>query len=270
MDARLPKLGSENFLINLSKRLAQLTSAPFDEHLFTSLLFCLAVGDKHLLIRTQDPHAVQRLAKSILFSVFGMNTVALKLKSDSSVDDLLNGLFSVSPIAGFSTQRKGVPRRSNHNVSRTPSYTQQTLHIPPDSSNSRFRLSVAATVTDDERGSVRGLRPLSGRGFIPPDIDASSFVHLPTGSEAVQQASLPHAIVVTGIETASNTVQETLWDVLRTRTVVLEDTDGKSGGAHWNLPDGFMLVAVCPLGDGKSRPTIQKALVSPPTEEGGL
>lgn len=79
----------------------------------------------------------------------------------------------------------------------------------------------------------------------------------------IAHAQLAHAVVITGLESASAAVQETLWDVLRTRTVVLEQEGGAAGNV-WNLPDGFILVYVCPLGDGSSRPAIQNALVSQP------
>lgn len=147
---------------------------------------------------------------------------------------------------------------------RSPSYTRggsynRISHLALDAHHpTKYRLSVAATITgtDDERGSIRALRPLSGRGYLPPENDM--FAGHPTSQ--AQQVQLPHALVVSGLESASSSVQETLWDMLRTRMVVLEQ-EGEVGNI-WNLPDGFILIYVCSLGDGSSRPALQSALVS--------
>lgn len=228
-----------------------------------------------------------------------MITVSLRVKPEFTPEDLLSGLFHVPPwnspsSAGLSSsatpaERKIRPRQNSllalSQTGRSSSYTRAS-HLFSEhergrdrdrfshflSEQPRYRLSVAATVDDDDQESVRGLRPLSGRGFSPPDQeDLSSSYMLPSAatdtpgaqsmSMSMATAQLPHAIVISGIETASNAVQETLWDVLRTRTVVLEEADGGAGNV-WNLPDGFILVYVCPLGDGSSRPALQNALVS--------
>lgn len=46
-------------------------NAPFDENVFTWILYCLAVGDKHLVLRTapRDVLAVQKIAKSASLSL---------------------------------------------------------------------------------------------------------------------------------------------------------------------------------------------------------
>ncbi|KIM30496.1 hypothetical protein M408DRAFT_328080 [Serendipita vermifera MAFF 305830] len=301
MDSRIPKPGTSNYLKHLSDTLSKLLSSntPFDENIFTWILYCLAVGDKHLILRTssRDIAAVQKTAKSILFSVFGLNTVSLRVKADSTVEDLLVGLFPIppgspptgtgpatpsssvlSPLALTPLDRKR-PRQNSH-PGRIPSYTRASHHLllpdrlshllPPDASASaggggggRYRLSVAATATggtDDERGSMRALRPLSGRGYVPPDPHIAHDAHLQLQMPSSAHVQLAHAVVITGLESASAAVQETLWEVLRTRTVVLEQEGGTAGNV-WNLPDGFILVYVCPLGDGSSRPAIQSALL---------
>jgi hypothetical protein len=67
MDSRIPKPGIPNYLKQLSDTLAPLMSsnAPFDENIFTWLLYCLAVGDKHLILRTKDLVSVQKTTKSV-------------------------------------------------------------------------------------------------------------------------------------------------------------------------------------------------------------
>lgn len=98
---------------------------------------------------------------------------------------------------------------------------------------------------------------------------------------------LPHALVVSKLEMAKKSVQMTLAEMLRTGTISLEDEstddwwdtdppegreldeeeagheDGadRGGGGTWNLPLGFVVVYVCPLGDGRERPPIHKSLV---------
>lgn len=218
-----------------------------------------------------------------------MTTVSLRVKPEFTPEDLLNGLFlnapwnsSSSGLAGFSSSaipaERKIRTRQNSLLAisqggRSSSYTR-VPHFFTDrdrvghlASEPRYRLSVAATVDDDDRDSVKGLRPLSGRGFSPPDTEdmlpSPSSERDPLGGplQSMTNAQLPHAVVISGLEVATSAVQETLWDVLRTRTVVLEEADGGHGNV-WNLPDGFILVYVCPLGDGSSRPAIQNALVS--------
>lgn len=261
--------------------------------------------------RGHESFAVQKVAKSILFSIFGLNTVSIKLDKESTPTSLLLSLFprinssisspvsqtpsqspaiSVPPTSFDRKARLGPPHLLMTPTNRSSSYVrgshghlsvqernQERVSLLADSvlphgHTGRPRLSVAATiagVTDDDRGSIRGIRPASGRGFLPPDIDASSVTF--AASQHVQQLSqsqnipvfqFPHAVVVHGLETASKAVQETLWDMLRTRSVVL-DREGAPDekGVVSNMPDGFILIYVCPLGDGISNPPILKALL---------
>jgi hypothetical protein len=220
-----------------------------------------------------------------------MNTVILRVRQEFTPEDLLAGLFATPPVS--TSQSTVVPTNSNITptasgdkplerrtrqrqnsqlassiaaasaTARSSSYTRgashnRLSHLNVDAHHtSKFRLSVAATITgtDDERGSIRALRPLSGRGYLPPENDVFA-THQNSQSQQIQ---LPHAVVITGLESASSSVQETLWDMLRTKTVVLEQ-EGEVGNL-WNLPDGFILVYVSSLGDGSSRPALQSALV---------
>jgi hypothetical protein len=180
-----------------------------------------------------------------------------------------NSLLALSQAGRSSSYTRGSLFFADRDRDRDREKERPSHFSPFPSEQPRYRLSVAATVDDDDHDSVKGLRPLSGRGFSPPDtedmfssITSDRDALSPGGqSQSMATAQLPHAIVISGLETASSAVQETLWDVLRTRTVVLEEADGGHGNV-WNLPDGFILVYVCPLGDGSSRPAIQNALVS--------
>lgn len=215
------------------------------------------------------------------------------MRPDFTPEDLLAGLFPISPspppappappssfpvTSPLGLTAVGKRPRQNSQPGRSSSYTrgahllpERLSHLlPPDAQlhgSGKLRLSVAATATgtDDERGSVRALRPLSGRGYVPPDHTShhNHEHHPPNWQLPSSNAQLSHAVVITGLESASAAVQETLWDVLRTRTVVLEQEGGGAGNV-WNLPDGFILVYVASLGDGSSRPAIQSALVRSP------
>jgi hypothetical protein len=85
--------------------------------------------------------------------------------------------------------------------------------------------------------------------------------------------ALPKALVVSGLEHASRVVQGALVQVLDESRVILEGNnrseDGRGRGEEnegpedgvWNLPEGFIIVYVCPL-DPRERPKIHKSLVS--------
>ncbi|KAJ7772694.1 hypothetical protein DFH07DRAFT_170594 [Mycena maculata] len=73
------------------------------------------------------------------------------------------------------------------------------------------------------------------------------------GSLALQ----PRALVISGLENATAPSQRALSRVLAEKRVVLEDEDGDE---LWNLPDGFIMVYVCPL-DVHERPPINKSLL---------
>jgi hypothetical protein len=85
MDSRIPKPGIPNYLKQLSDTLARLMSsnAPFDENIFTWILYCLAVGDKHLILRTspKDLVSVQKTAKSVRISIQNKAMTGLSLTS---------------------------------------------------------------------------------------------------------------------------------------------------------------------------------------------
>lgn len=88
-------------------------------------------------------------------------------------------------------------------------------------------------------------------------------------TEGERTLKLPRALVVSGLEHAGMPAQRALVDVLRDRRVVLDGTSNLSGRSKpdddldgvWNLPDGFILVYVCPW-DPRERPAIHKTLVS--------
>ena len=83
----------------------------------------------------------------------------------------------------------------------------------------------------------------------------------------LQSLQLPHALVISGLEYATDLTQRTFANVLAERRVVLENgetsnLESATEDVHgaWNLPDGFITVYVCPL-NARERPPIHKTLV---------
>jgi hypothetical protein len=121
---------------------------------------------------------------------------------------------------------------------------------------------------------------------LPHSVPSANTFHIGVGSSNAASVSiipdvlaLPKALVVSGLEHASRLVQGTLVQVLDESRVVLEGINGGEDGRGrgltrweeeenegpedgvWNLPEGFIIVYVCPL-DPRERPKIHKSLVS--------
>lgn len=122
--------------------------------------------------------------------------------------------------------------------------------------------SISMTVTE-EGLSTRGVRE-SGRDFPALDHhDSLSFAQTNTTSQADgRRPYLPHGLVVAGLDYASAEAQQALWEIIRRRTVVIEDDqEDPHGGEIWNLPENFLIVSITSLGDGRARPQMIKPLV---------
>lgn len=70
--------------------------------------------------------------------------------------------------------------------------------------------------------------------------------------------NLPQALVISGLENASSTVQRSFSAVLGDKKVLLDDKKGDGG--EWMLPEGFICVYVCPW-SARERPAIHKTLL---------
>jgi hypothetical protein len=86
-------------------------------------------------------------------------------------------------------------------------------------------------------------------------------------SQSKPPLQLPHALVISGLEYATDSTQRTFANVLTEKQVVLAGetnspkTDTEDDQGTWNLPDGFITIYVCPL-SARERPHIHKTLVS--------
>lgn len=80
--------------------------------------------------------------------------------------------------------------------------------------------------------------------------------------EPAQQPSktLPHVLAISGMENTTVSVQRALWKLLTDNEF---DFHVRSTGAPepWKLPDNFLVICVCPLGDTRERPPLHRSLV---------
>lgn len=124
--------------------------------------------------------------------------------------------------------------------------------------------------------------PLSSASTLKPHLLHAYTEPIPSRKSPLESKlilEVPRALVISGLENASLSTQRSLVRVLAERRIVLEgstrdtnhredDEDGYDRKHHaedydgtWNLPDGFILIFVCPLNE-KDRPAIHKSLVS--------
>lgn len=164
----------------------------------------------------------------------------------------------------------------------------------------------ATTSFDDDGASTKAIRPDSAYGLhietepptptvssipltpllSPNEYPPSHYLHSPKPPERTHSSHsprLPHALVLSKLEIAKQSVQYALLEILQMGTIVLDPPDEKecwssdfrgvpaddghrspvSGPERsWSLPQGFIVVYVCPLGDGRERPPLVKPLVS--------
>lgn len=88
----------------------------------------------------------------------------------------------------------------------------------------------------------------------------------------LQSKQLPRALVISGLEYATDLTQRTFANVLFEKQVILESKHNKVAAktnrqieiddddGAWSFPDGFITVYVCPL-NARDRPCIHKTLV---------
>jgi hypothetical protein len=289
----LELLGTRAFLPTL---LAQLNSAssypaPLDPVVFQSILLVLAAGQrKHLILNAADPEEIgiiARTAEWILSTIFNFPTHRLKIRAvtPKSLDTgevnpafFLRSLFLSSSSSAEASYDE-----------RTPSYgsvSQLASHRTSSAHSNKKRPSGSMGFTD----------PFTDN-FIPPDspvshpqLDttlSSSFRRVPIAhprhsvssqhSKSKSKAKMPWtvptdvphiptALVVTGLEHASDMSQRALVRVLAEGRIVLPKTAGGDEWPGeeeeaWDLPDDFIMVYVTSW-DLRERPAIHKSLVS--------
>ncbi|KAJ7217740.1 hypothetical protein GGX14DRAFT_516982 [Mycena pura] len=255
-------------------------SLPVDPVVFQSILLCLVAGDKHLLLRApeHDVRLVVKLAFLTLSSVFGLATHKLKIRprsaspTNSSGAPFLRSLFLpwVSPIESQDEAvlaKPPVTQRNRNNATWSRSSSKRPRRRSISSSNDMIGTTASNPFGDSHEalpsasssvGNPSGTapRPLKSRSLLPHTVSDPTPLR-PRPDSLIN--SQPRALVISGLENAALPSQRALTKVLAERRVILEDEDGGYDEV-WNLPDGFMMVYVCPF-DARERPPIDKTLV---------
>ncbi|KAJ6587225.1 hypothetical protein DFH09DRAFT_1142956 [Mycena vulgaris] len=262
-----------------------LPSLPLDPIVFQSILLCLITGgEKHLLLRApeQDVRLIVKLAFLTLSTVFGIPTHKLKIRPRSTYPahtsgaPFLRSLFLpwTAPVdsqdEALPVKNTGVPR---NRIRNTATWTRS-------SSKKSRRRSMSNT---NELGGTTSSNPFGDSHEFLPTTSSSIFNPSSTApKQSKTRAPLPHAfsdptplrpkpdrsialqpraLVISGLEHATVPSQRSLTRVLAEKRVVLEDEDGDEGFDEvWNLPEGFLMVYVCPI-DARERPDIHKTLL---------
>ncbi|KAJ7693305.1 hypothetical protein B0H17DRAFT_1059662 [Mycena rosella] len=259
-------------------------SLPLDSIVFQSILLCLIAGEKHLLLRAseQDVRLVVKLAFMTLSSVFGLPTHKLKIRprstypTNTSGAPFLRSLFL--PWTAPVDSQDEAPSVKNFGASRNR--TRNNATWARSSSKKPRRRSMT---NPNELGGTTSSNPFGDSHEFLPSASSSAvnpFSTAPRPSKA--RAPLPHAfsdptplrprpdrsvalqpraLVICGLENATVPSQRALSRVLAEKRVILEDEDGDEAFDEvWNLPDGFLMVYVCPI-DARERPAIHKTLL---------
>ncbi|KAJ7680617.1 hypothetical protein DFH06DRAFT_1163700 [Mycena polygramma] len=257
-----------------------LPSLPLDAVVFQSILLCLIAGEKHLILRApaNDVRLVVKLAFLTLSSVFGIPAHKLKIRPPSAAPahtsgaPFLRSLFLPYAAPVDSQDETLSSRNTIGSRSRT---RNNATWVRSSSRKPRRSLSefVGTTTSNPFGDSHEGLSSASSSIVNP-------FSTAPRSSKA--RAPLPHAfsdptpirpkrntaaalqpraVVLSGLENATLPSQRALSKALAEKRVVLEDEDGDDAYDEvWNLPEGFLMVFVCPI-DAHERPVINKTLL---------
>ncbi|KAF5351873.1 hypothetical protein D9756_007763 [Leucocoprinus leucothites] len=246
---------------------------PLDQVILQALLTCLVAQDAHLIIRTteEDVGPVARLVVWILSSVFDYSTHKLKIRPKlqstsylATHDYFLRSLFFPTSSSSSASQDEG----SEPNKPRkAPSRRSRTLRASPISP------------IHMESTSLSNVSSKSPIGHHPKSSSPDSGLHhhshvginLHTGN--TPSTKFPRAIVISGLENAAISSQRALAQVLAEKRISFDaNRDGRNqqDGRHdsdpdafkgtCNLPDGFILVYVCPA-DTRERPNLHNSLL---------
>ncbi|KAJ7077321.1 hypothetical protein B0H15DRAFT_862216 [Mycena belliarum] len=263
-------------------------SLPLDPIVFQSILLCLIAGEKHLLLRApeQDVRLVVKLAYLTLSSVFGLPTHKIKIRPHSTYPihtygaPFLRSLFvpwtthndaqdeaaSVKQTGGSRNRTrnnatwarsssKKPRRRSISNMSNSSEVAGGTVVSNPFGDSHEFLPSTTSSSTNPFSTAPR---PPKTRTPLPHAFSDPTPLR-PRSDRSVPLQ--PRALVLSGLENATMPSQRALARVLAEKRVVLEDEDADEGFDEvWNLPDGFLMVYVCPI-DAHERPAIHKTLL---------
>ncbi|KIM45522.1 hypothetical protein M413DRAFT_442188 [Hebeloma cylindrosporum] len=275
-DLPLQLVGTQAFLPALHayiRNVANSPSLPLDHVIFRSLLLCLIAGDKHLILRTpeEDVGLTVKLTVWTLSYIFNLPTRKLKIRSRPAVKSdpaaFLRSLFlpSGTSSSANSSQDEGADDNLKHaGHQRQRAHSKQRKSKSPEYARSRsFPNNLGQTESvAAPPPSILKPQPIYPGGAAGPSRLPNSFtepvpsIHRRRKTRSHSSRELPRALVVSGLENGSNSMQRAFSDVLSEKRVVLE---GQEDGV-WNLPEGFITVYVCPW-NARERPAIHKTLL---------
>ncbi|KAG7446689.1 uncharacterized protein BT62DRAFT_1076228 [Guyanagaster necrorhizus] len=243
----------------------------------------------------RHPAFRQTIASPFLRSLFLPGTPSSSSTLSSIDDPSTTGVSASKTEKRRSGSRSTTKRKSKH-YSRSSSFANDlvnaqslspnTLHSDPFEDKPR---SLSSTISGKE--TTAASNPFAS-GHSPTSPHSPTFLHSYLDSAFQESrdlkfAQIPNAVVLSGLENASLPSQKALVKVLAEKRVVLDSqelevvrssTHGRektqpmgSGSLYddledekmdgvWNLPDGFMLIYVCPM-NTRERPAIHKTLL---------
>ncbi|KZS98489.1 hypothetical protein SISNIDRAFT_481222 [Sistotremastrum niveocremeum HHB9708] len=197
--------------------------AELDRTLFETLLLGFVAGNKNILVQTDGLQEVQNVAKY----------VAQTLVS----------------IFGFATKKTRLRSRAERsdvlNILFQNSHSDAPTPAPSKKVNKGSRMYSTS--------SSLSLSPLFTFKAVENSKDADG--HPEPHTRLFTKTNHPQALVISGLEQSGRSAQEALLEVL---------TDGQATsaeGAIWTVPEDFILICICPRGDGTERPPIVKSLL---------
>ncbi|KAK0476853.1 hypothetical protein IW261DRAFT_1566915 [Armillaria novae-zelandiae] len=236
-----------------------------------SSLFGVATHKLRIRRPDSEPQPRHSLFRGTIANPFLRSLFLPGTPSSSSTLSSVDDTGTASKEKRRSGSRSTTKRQSRH-YSRSSSFANDLVNAASLSPNSpqsdlyedRLR-SVPSTISGKE--TAASSNPFASAGYSP---HSPTFVHSFLDSppfhpsrEDPQSARIPHAVVLSGLENASLPSQRALIKALAEKRVVLDSQEigGELGmDGVWNIPDGFMLIYVCPL-NPRERPAIHKNLL---------
>ncbi|KAK0448697.1 hypothetical protein EV421DRAFT_1705812 [Armillaria borealis] len=209
----------------------------------------------------------QTIANPFLRSLFLPGTPSSS-STLSSIDDTGTAGIPVSKAERRRSGSRSTTKRKSRHYSRSSSFANDLVNAPslsPTSPHSdlyedKLR-SVPSTISGKETTAsnpfASGYSPHSPT-FVHSFLDSAPFQE----SRDLKFAQIPNAVVLSGLENASLPSQRALIKVLAEKRVILDsqEIEDEEMDGLWNLPDGFMLIYVCPM-NTRERPAIHKNLL---------
>ncbi|EJU04724.1 hypothetical protein DACRYDRAFT_20366 [Dacryopinax primogenitus] len=157
----------------------------------------------------------------ILAHIFGLTTLHIRCRSDTTPETLLSQVLNFSPSDDPVGEMSNPSRKGSVSVSRASS-----------SNGRRQQSALTRPLTNHVRSHSTGL----------------------TSRGASSVGPLPQAIVVSSLGRSSYDTQDCLWNILRTRCC------SHNGTIH-RLPEELLVVLLSDIGDGRELPHIIPCLV---------